>query len=161
LRKKLQNIKKCSKIEAFKKVEVKEEVKDKYQKASYGILYYMLYIKECRKIYEKKLNYLPDKNFRYLAQEITYLFKQDETLELADFITTLTDKPELKKLLDEVLMYEQDLSNLEMFNEYINVIYGYNKNQEIKRLKGLMEKEVDPVKKALLAEKIRLVKIGS
>jgi len=161
LRKKLQNIKKCSKIEAFKKVEVKEEVKDKYQKASYGILYYMLYIKECRKIYEKKLNYLPDKNFRYLAQEITYLFKQDETLELADFITTLTDKPELKKLLDEVLMYEQDLSNLEMFNEYINVIYGYNKNQEIKRLKGLMEKEVDPAKKALLAEKIRLVKIGS
>ena len=94
-------------------------------------------------------------------EEITYLFKQDETLELADFITTLTDKPELKKLLDEVLMYEQDLSNLEMFNEYINVIYGYNKNQEIKRLKSLMEQEVDPVKKALLAEKIRLVKIGS
>ena len=89
------------------------------------------------------------------------MFKQDDNLLLADFITTLTDKPELKKLLDEVLNYEQDLSNLGCFNEYITDIYGYNKNQEIKRLKDLMKKEVDPEKQALLAEKIRLVKIGS
>ncbi len=161
LRKKLQNIKKCSKIEAFKKVEVKKVSKDKYQKATYGILYYMLYNKECRKIYEKQLNYLPDETSRYLANEIIYMFKQDDNLLLADFITTLTDKPELKKLLDEVLNYEQDLSNLGCFNEYITDIYGYNKNQEIKRLKDLMKKEVDPEKQALLAEKIRLVKIGS
>ena len=162
LRKKLQNLEKCSKIEAFKKVETKkEEVLDKYEKSTYGILYYMLYNKECRHIYEKKLNFLPDVEARYLANEIIYLYKQDENLLLADFITTLTDKPELKEYLSKVLKWEQDLSNLDTFNEYISVIYSYNKNQEIKRLKKLMKEEIDPEKKAKLLEKIRLVRIGS
>lgn len=161
LRNKLQNIKKCSKIETFKKVEVKEEKIDKYQKSSYGILYYMLHVKECRKIFEKQLNYLPEQNERYLANEIIYQFKQDDNLKLADFITTLNDKPPLKKLLDEVLLQEQDLSNMDLFNEYMSVVCGYSKNQEIKRLKSLMEKETNPEKKCLLAEKIRLIKLGS
>ena len=80
---------------------------------------------------------------------------------MADFITTLTDKPELKEYLSKVLKWEQDLSNLDTFNEYISVIYSYNKNQEIKRLKKLMKEEIDPEKKAKLLEKIRLVRIGS
>ncbi len=162
LRKKLQNIKKSSKIETFKRKEEKKEViLDKYQKATYGILYYMLYSVECRSKYERKLNYLPFPNARYLANEITYLFKQDQNLLLADFITTLNDKVELKQLLDQVLNEEQDISNFECFDEYMAVIYGYKKSQEIKRLKKLMEEEPDNEKKALIAEKIRLIKIGS
>ena len=43
----------------------------------------------------------------------------------------------------------------------MTVIREYNTNQEIKRLKDLMNKETDPVKKAETLEKIRLVKIGS
>ena len=41
------------------------------------------------------------------------------------------------------------------------MIEEYKKNQEIKRLKELMKKEVDQEKKALIADKIRLVKMGS
>ena len=43
----------------------------------------------------------------------------------------------------------------------MTVIREYNTNQEIKRLKDLMNEETDPVKKAETLEKIRLVKIGS
>ena len=84
------------------------------------------------------------------------------SLVLADFITSLTDKEELLDLAKEVLKYTgDDEANFEAFEDYMTVIREYNTNQEIKRLKDLMNKETDPVKKAETLEKIRLVKIGS
>ena len=165
LRKKLQNLEKCSKIEALKK-EAKQETKeslklDKYEKASLIILGYMLSSYDACKFYEKKLNYLPNEVDRYLANEIIYYYKVNNSLVLADFITTLNDKPELRKLLANVLTYDISDINLSVFEEYINVIKGYSSNQEIKRLKILLMKEPDPVKQAEIAEKIRLVKMGA
>ena len=62
----------------------------------------------------------------------------------------------------EVLKYAGDEeANLEAFEDYMAVIRDYSKNQEIKRLKELIREEIDPVKKAEILEKIRLVKIGS
>ena len=54
-----------------------------------------------------------------------------------------------------------DESIFEAFDDYIAVIRDYNKNQEIKRLKEMINEEVDPEKKASLLERIRLVKMGS
>ena len=79
---------------------------------------------------------------------------------LADFITSLSSKKELFDLLKEVIEFGNEEFDLDVMKEYINVVLGYSSNQEIKRLKEIMREEPDQEKKAQLAEKIRLVKIG-
>lgn len=161
LKNNLKKQEKCSKIEALKTKPEKKRL-NKYTKAMYNILYIMMNSYEKTKVYERKLNYLPEKEARYLANEIIYAYKINGSLVLADFITSLNDKPELLKLVKEVLKYvTEDESNYEAFDDYMTVIKEYNKDQEIKRLKEMINDEIDPVKKAEYLEKIRLVKIGS
>ena len=160
LKNKLQKIENCSKIETLKKEPVRIKKLDKYQKATYEIINFMLNSYEAVKLYEIKLNYLPYLNARYLANEIIYWYKRNGSLVLADFITSLSSKKELFDLLKEVIEFGNEEFDLDVMKEYINVVLGYSGNQEIKRLKEIMREEPDQEKKAQLAEKIRLVKIG-
>ena len=162
LRNKLQNMQKSGKIETLKKPDDVKLIKlDKYQKATYAILNEMLNNYNAIKTYEKRLNYLPYETARYLANEIIYYSKHEKDFVLADFITQVSDKEELALYLKEVLKYDNGVVSMANFDDYLKVIEEYKKNQEIKRLKELMKKEVDQEKKALIADKIRLVKMGS
>lgn len=162
LRNKLQNMQKSGKIETLKKPDDVKLIKlDKYQKATYAILNEMLNNYNVIKTYEKRLNYLPYETARYLANEIIYYSKHEKDFVLADFITQVSDKEELALYLKEVLKYDNEVFSMANFDDYLKVIEEYKKNQEIKRLKELMKKEVDQEKKALIADKIRLVKMGS
>ncbi len=160
LKKKLQNVKKCSKIETLKK-EVPSKKINKYEKATYELLNYMLNSYEVCKIYETKLNYMPYKEARFLANEIIYYYKKHGNLLIADFITSLNDKPDLENVLKEALKYQvNDEINFSVINEYIKVIKDYNKNQEIKRLNKMLKEESDIEKQILLAERIMVLKVG-
>ena len=162
LRNKLQNMQKSGKIETLKKPDDVKLIKlDKYQKATYAILNEMLNNYNAIKTYEKRLNYLPYETARYLANEIIYYSKHEKDFVLADFITQVSDKEELALYLKEVLKYDNEVVSMANFDDYLKVIEEYKKNQEIKRLKELMKKEVNQEKKALIADKIRLVKMGS
>ena len=162
LRNKLQNMQKSGKIETLKKPDDVKLIKlDKYQKATYAILNEMINNYNAIKTYEKRLNYLPYETARYLANEIIYYSKHEKDFVLADFITQVSDKEELALYLKEVLKYDNEVVSMANFDDYLKVIEEYKKNQEIKRLKELMKKEVNQEKKALIADKIRLVKMGS
>lgn len=162
LKNKLQNKEKCSKIETLNKEPIKKQKLDKYQKATYLILYTMLNCYDAVIKYEKQLNFLPTRPARYLANEIIYYYKKNQSLVLADFMSTLQDKEEMDIMLKEVLSYvELDEVNFDAIDEYISVIKGYNSNRATKRLMEQLRNEPDPVKKALIAEQIKRVKIGS
>ena len=162
LRNKLQNMKKSGKIETLKKPDEKKTIKlDKYQKATYAILNDMLNNYTAIKTYEKRLNYLPFENARYLANEIIYYSKHEKDFVLADFITSISDKEELLNYLKEVLKYDNEINEMVNLDDYIKVIEEYKSSQEIKRLKEMMKNEVDLNKKQKIADKIRLVKMGS
>lgn len=161
LRKKLQNDQKYSKIKTLKKTPVQSTKKDKYQKATLVILNYLLEESKFRIIYERKLNYLPYPLARQLANEIIYYAKQNDGLVLADFITYLSDKEEVSNYLKEVINYEVVGEKDEAsFEDYLNVIKSYNQLCLIKKLKEEMQKEVDPLRKAKIADKILEVKSG-
>ena len=161
LKNNLKNKEKYSKIETLRKEPKIVKKNDKYLKATYGILYAMMNSYECSKIYEKKLNYLPSKEARLLANEIIYAYRHNDSLVLADFLTSFSNNEELFELVREIMKNADDEFNVETFNDYLSVIREYNENQEIKRLKNMIKEEVDPVKKAQLLEKIRLVKMES
>lgn len=161
LKNNLKNIQKCSKIKALSKSPVKVVKINKYDKATYNIIYTMMCNYEACKYFEKRLNFLPRREERYLSNEIIHAYKVDGKLVLADFITKLSDKPELFGVLQTVLSNVYEESSFEAFKDYITVIRDYNKDQSIKRLKSLMSEESDPVKQAEYLEKIRLVKMES
>ena len=161
LKNNLKNIQKCSKIKALSKSPIKVVKINKYDKATYNIIYTMMCNYEACKYFEKKLNFLPRREERYLSSEIIHAYKVDGKLVLADFITKLSDKPELFGVLQTVLSNVYEESSFEAFKDYITVIRDYNKDQSIKRLKSLMSEESDPVKQAEYLEKIRLVKMES
>jgi DNA primase len=161
LKNNLKNEKNYSKIETLQK-EPKKSIKlDKYTKATYGILYAMMNSYEHSKKYEKNLNYLPTKEARLLANEIIYAYRYNDSLVLADFLTNLSTNEELFGLVREIMKVVDDESNFASFEDYVAVIKEYSKNQEVKRLKEMIKEEIDPVKKAELLEKIRLVKMES
>lgn len=162
LKNKLQNKEKCSKIETLNKEGIKKHKLDKYQKATYLILYIMLNDYKAAIKYEKELNYLPTQPARFLANEIIYYYKINNNLIMADFISTLQDKEDMNTMLKEVLSYvDVDNVNFDAIDEYISVIKGYNSNRVIKNLMEKLKNEPDPEKKALIAEQIKRVKIGS
>lgn len=161
LKNKLQNEAKCSKIETLNKTPRGKNKLDKYQKATYILLNAMMNNQSVARTYEKELNFLPYPEARYLANEIIYYYHINGRFNIADFITTLENKKDIKECLDETLNSNLDCSlDSESVTDCIAVIRGYQIKEEIKRLKKEMSEENDPAKKALISEKIRRLKIG-
>lgn len=144
-------------------VEIKTEkpVKvDKYVKAEQNLLYYMLRYKEVIKMYNKRITFMPTEKYRILAKEISYFYKKYNYIEIADFLSLINDSPSLIKTVGEImsLNLKEDYSDEEI-SDYINVIKEYNIKSEIARLKEKMKTEIDPVKKAEIAQKIVELKV--
>lgn len=156
----------------FQKVVAKEETPkvvatqektrpNKYEKAAYALIYGMVNDPWVIRKFEKEDVRLFTKELRYLASEISYYYRKYGTINMADFYTYLTDKEELLVVYNFIinLDYEDEIS-VKAIEDYITVIKEYNVRQEIKRLSDLVKKENDPIEKAKIAERIRLLRIG-
>ena len=156
----------------FQKVVAKEETPkvvatqektrpNKYEKAAYALIYGMVNDSWVIRKFEKEDVRLFTKELRYLASEICYYYRKYGTINMADFYTYMTDKEELLVVYNFIinLDYEDEIS-VKAIEDYITVIKEYNVRQEIKRLSDLVKKENDPIEKAKIAERIRLLRIG-
>lgn len=133
----------------------------KYEKAAYALIYGMVNDPWIIRKFEKEDIRLMTKELRYLASEICYYYRKYGTINMADFYTYLTDKEELLVVYNFItsLDYEEEIS-VKAIEDYVMVIKEYNMRQEIKRLNDLIKKENDPIEKAKIAERIRLLRIG-
>ncbi|MEG2447878.1 MAG: DNA primase [Bacilli bacterium] len=138
--------------------------KNKYDIAVLAILYYMLYNDKVIRRYEKEGVFFPHEKERFLASEIAYYYKKYGIIQIADFYTYLNDKTELGILLTEVLGLGLELNSkapMTEIDDYFKVVREFNVNEEVKRLTKLIKEETDPTEKAKIAEKIRVLRIGS
>ena len=105
--------------------------------------------------------YFPTADERHLGSEIDYYRDTYGSLEVADLFTYFQDKKNLSSLLTEVLSLnlKEEISDEEL-EEYADVIRSYRLNEEVKRLQKMIKEEVDPLQKAVLAERIRKLKMG-
>ena len=153
------------KLEANTTVEVKKEVKepekkivpkkDKYMKGAEKILYFMMNGDEYVSEYQKKLGYFSEAVYREIANEIIYFCESNETITVADFITYVTDKSEIKdKVMEIVNDSINDEVTLEAMDEYILAVSKVMTQNEIKRLKNMMKNELDADKKMKIAMQI-------
>ena len=134
----------------------------KYDKAMYTYIYYMLTNEEAIHIYDNEQIVFPEQKIRFLASEISYYYEKYGTINIADFFTYLQDKQELLDVLNIVLSFEYS-ENIQKSDilDLVKVIREYSVAQEIKRLKGIMKEEKDPLEKAKIAEQVRMLKVGS
>ena len=146
------------KLEANTTVEVKKEVveepkkevikKDKYMKGAEKILYFMMNGEEYVSEYQKKLGYFSEPDYREIANEIIYFCEANGTITVADFITYVTDKSEIKEKVMEIVNDSvNDEVTMEAMDEYILAVSKVMTQNEIKRLKLMLAKELDVDKK--------------
>ncbi len=139
------------------KEEVKQEVvrKDKYMKGAEKILYFMMNGEEFVSEYQKRLGYFSEPIYREIANEIIYFCEANGTITVADFITYVTDKSEIKnKVMEIVNDSVNDDVIIEAMVEYILAVSKVMTQNEIKRLKLLMKNELDVDKKMKIAQQI-------
>ena len=143
-----ERLKKTEKVNTKIDTKVKKTKKDKYEKAQENLIYYMLESKEVIKLYNKKITYMPNDKFRFLAREISLYYKENGDFNVADFMTSINNE-EIYNTLSYILTLnlKEDYTEEEI-NDYINVIKEYNVNAQIKRLKEKMKNIVDPIKQA-------------
>ena len=151
-----------------KKVEIKKEPekvvlkrKNKYRQAIEQVIYYMLTNDWVISDVEKERLLLPEDDVRILVQEIIYYYKTYGVITVADFYTYIQSKKELLAVIDEILnsSYNDVVSKDELYL-YFQVIREYSKKKQIERLEEKMNKEVDPLEQAKLADEIRKLRIG-
>lgn len=133
----------------------KNRVKTKYEKAEMYLLFYMLRSSEVIHVYDNKITYMPTKKYRFLAREISHYYKIQGNIELADFMTYISEKDELMEAVSEVNRLSlKDEYSLSEIDDYIKTILDYNIEIEIKRLTNEMKQVTDPIKKASIASRI-------
>ena len=141
-----------------KKVSIK---KDKYVKAFEQIIYFMLNNDWVITQVEKERLIFPNEIMRKTCSEIIFYYKKYGNINIADFYTYLQDRNDILDFLNNILACEySEVTNKEELFMYFKVTREYIQNQEIKRLTGLMKKEVDPLEQAKIVEKIRKLRLG-
>lgn len=110
-------------------------------------------------LFIKQLGVFPEKWQRNIVNEIRYYYDKNKTINIADFITYLSDKVELRSLINDIVSTYGDIDiNDEIFNEYIKAEKKKILNNEIKELKLKIKNEKDINKKIKLGEELTNLK---
>lgn len=142
-----------------KPIEKKQELNIKIEEAVANIILGMASNGKYIKLFIKQLGFLPEKWQRNLVSEIRYYYEQNKTINLADFISYLSDKIDMQNIIIEMVSKYGDLEITdELFNEYICAEKRKLLNKEIKEIKELIKNEKDINKKLELGEKLTKLK---
>ena len=120
----------------------------------------MLENTEVIKMYNNKVTYMPKKEYRMLAREISLFFENNGYIDVSDLIDYIEGEEELSKTIGKVEKANLKKYTNQEIEDYINVIKDYNIKTETKRLKEQINEEIDPFRQALIAQKIIDLKKG-
>ncbi len=149
------------KKEVVKKEEKREVIPkvSKYHKAVSKILYMMMLDNKYITIYKNKLGYFKEKIERVVASEIVYYNSEHENINIADFITYITNNEELSDYVSNIISENKNTSDsVSEFNDCVDAVLKILKEDEIKELKSKITKELDMDKKVELMNKLMELK---
>ena len=142
-----------------KKIAIKT---NKYDTAQRNLIWYMLKSPEVIKMYDNKVTYMPNDDYRLLGREISLFYQNFGYINEAEFLDYIVNNSFLIDTLKKVTMANlKEEYTIQEIDDYINVIYEKNIKNETNRLKSKMQKEIDPIEKAKIAQKIIDLKKGS
>ena len=126
---------------------------NKYDMAQLGLLFYMLRSGEVIKMFDNRTIYFPTKEYRMLAHEISYFYKNNNYINEADFLSDLDS--ELISVVGKIesLNLNENYNN-SLIIDYFDAIEEKNIDDEMNRLEKLQREETDFMKKVKLGERI-------
>lgn len=143
-----------------KEKENKNIVYDKYEKAEMRLIFYMIRNSEVMRIYKKNKCYFPSQNYRYLVNEIVHYYDKHDNINIADFITYLSDKEELLNEFNKIdVMDIPEEYSYDEIMDYINLLNDYSVKEQIKKLSEKFKTETDEIKKIEIANEIQELKV--
>ena len=108
---------------------------------------------------EKKIIFFPDDNLRTLANEIIYFYHKYGIFKIADFISYISDNPNVLKIFNEIINMPMNESySIEEIEDYIKVVNLYPKRKKENELKEKLKNETDPIKQAQILSEILSLK---
>ncbi len=149
------------KKEVVKKEEKREVIPkvSKYHKAVSKILYMMMLDNKYITIYKNKLGYFKEKIERVVASEIVYYNSEHENINIADFITYITNNEEISNYVSKIISENKNTTDsVSEFNDCVDAVLKILKEDEIKELKSKIVKELDMDKKVELMNKLMELK---
>ena len=121
----------------------------------------MLKSPEVIKMCDKRVTYIPTKEYRMLAREISAFYKNFGYINEADFIDYIECDPEIMNTINKINKENhKENYQIEEIDDYINVIMDYNIKEEINRLTKKMNELTDPIQQVKIADKIVKLKKG-
>ncbi len=149
---------KKDKKEVKKKLDVKKSY-NRYSQAERNLIYYMLKDVTVLKMVERKVGYFPTKSIRELSNEIIYYFHKYGIINIADFISYISNKEELyDPLMDIIAMNIKDDFQIKEIEDYILVINEYHKEMKVRDLNQKLKEEKDPLKQAEISLEIMKIR---
>ena len=116
---------------------------NKYQKVCEAILYMMMKDIKYLKIYDRNLGYIPDKKYNQIANDILACYKLNQEFNIADFISFEVKSTYYDIVLRIINQYEEMEPNYEEFDDYLEAIKKWIKEEQINKLKEEIDKETD------------------
>ncbi len=152
-------IKKKQTTKTIKKITQKEKKYNQYDNASKNLLYYMLKDEKIINMVENQVTYIPDSNMRALSNEMIYYYHKYGILNIADFMSYLSDKEEILKTYNEILTIGiKEEYSMEEIEDYIKVVSSYPIKKKVNDLKNKLKEEKDPIKQANILSEILSLK---
>lgn len=132
----------------------KKEKKSRYKQSVEHLLYYMMNDIKYIKIYQTKLGYFEEENYRKVASEIIYYADEHKKINVADFLSYAELSP-LKDEIYEIIksIKEPDIEDTSI-NDYINNIKEIMWENELKKMKVEQRKMQDINEKERIGLKI-------
>ena len=145
--------------DSYVKVNKPKKVYNRYGQAECYLIYYMLKDDRVINMVEKRIGYFPDKNIRELSNEIIYYFHKYGIINVADFISYISDKEEILKTLKDIfaMNIKDDFQEREI-EDYIFVVNEYHKEVKINDLNKKLKEEKDPLKQAKISLEIMKIR---
>ena len=151
---KYNNMKKSQKI-ISKNIVKEHKSYDKYRQAENNLIYYMLKDSSVIEMVDKRVGYFPTKNIRELSNEIIYYFHKYGIINVADFISYISDREEILNALKDIIAMDiKEEFEVREIEDYIFVINDYHKKVKIDSLNKMLKEEKDPLKQAKISEEI-------
>lgn len=150
---------KYNSLKKNKKIVINEikpkKVYDKYSKAENSLIYYMFKDSKVINMVENRVGYFPTNNIRYLSNEIIYYFHKYGIINVADFISYISDKEEILKTLKDIfaMNIKDDFEEREI-EDYIFVVNEYHREAKINELNRKIKEEKDPLKQVEISKEI-------
>ncbi len=125
----------------------------KYERLCYHVIYYLLNSPVYINKFENYDIFIKYKDIRNLIQEITYYYKKNKSISVAEFISYITNNP-LEKLTNQIIAEIDEPLDNETFDRYLANLTKIAKEDKIKQLKKEMQETLDINKKMEIANNI-------